>query len=126
MSRQQRGGGAGEVARGAGYAAFLGAVLIAVAVVIGIILLQIGDRNDNGPKSAGPKTTSSTTTTTTHKTSTSKPHTTTTPTAPAVSASLVKIVVLNGGALTGQAGVMSSELRGKGYTNQLPASDWTG
>ena len=52
MSRQQRGGGSGEVARGAGYAAFLGAVLIGVAVVIGIVLLQIGDRNDNGPASA--------------------------------------------------------------------------
>ena len=37
MSRQQRGGGTGEVARGAGYAALLGALLIGVAVVIGIV-----------------------------------------------------------------------------------------
>ena len=33
-------------------AALLGALLIGVAVVIGIVLLQIGDRNDNGPVSA--------------------------------------------------------------------------
>ena len=31
------------MARGAGYAALLGALLIGVAVVIGIVLLQIGD-----------------------------------------------------------------------------------
>ena len=49
MSRQQGGNGNGDVARGAGYAAILGAVLIGVAVVVGIVLLQIGDRNDNGP-----------------------------------------------------------------------------
>ena len=42
------------MARGAGYAAFLGAVLIGVAVIIGIVLLQIGDNNDNGPASASP------------------------------------------------------------------------
>ena len=53
MARQQRGGG-GDVARGAGYAALLGALLIGVAVVIGIVLLQIGDNNDNGPASAVP------------------------------------------------------------------------
>ena len=60
MSRQQRGGGSGDVARGAGYAAFLGAVLIGVAVVIGIVLLQIGDNNDNGPASAAANPTTPT------------------------------------------------------------------
>src|SRR6478735_6980681 len=65
MSRQQgANGGNGDVARGAGYAAFLGAVLIGVAVVIGIVLLQIGDRNDSGPSANANPTTPSTTTTT--------------------------------------------------------------
>jgi hypothetical protein len=72
MSRQQRGGGTGEVARGAGYAALLGALLIGVAVVIGIVLLQIGDRNDNGPVSAPKSSTTTTTTTTTKPVSSTK------------------------------------------------------
>ena len=72
MSRQQRGGGTGEVARGAGYAALLGALLIGVAVVIGIVLLQIGDRNDNGPATATKPSTTTTTTTTTKPNSTTK------------------------------------------------------
>ena len=76
MSRQQRGGGGGEVARGAGYAAFLGAVLIGVAVVIGIVLLQIGDRNDNGPASATQPSPTTTTKPHDQSTTTTKPQTT--------------------------------------------------
>ena len=126
MSRQPR-GGTGDVARGAGYAAFLGALLIGVAVIIGIVLLQIGDRNDNGPSSvktvnsttSKPKSHSTTSTTVRHGG-------TTTPTSALLPPSAVSLIVLNGGALSGQAGVMSSELRRQGYTNQQPANDWTG
>jgi LytR cell envelope-related transcriptional attenuator len=130
MSRQQRGGGAGEVARGAGYAALLGALLIGVAVVIGIVLLQIGDRNDNGPASAtkpNPTTPTTTTTTTTPPTSTSKASShPTTPKTPAIAPGVLKVIVLNGGAESGQAGVMASELRRQGYTSQDVANDWKG
>ena len=59
------------MARGAGYAALLGAVLIGVAVIIGIVLLQIGDKNDNGPAAGTNKP--KTTTTTRPKTSTTTP-----------------------------------------------------
>jgi hypothetical protein len=125
MSRQPRGGGTGEVARGAGYAALLGALLIGVAVVIGIVLLQIGDRNDNGPTSTAPHATTTTrprtrgtTRTTTSRTSTSK--------TPTISPGLLKVIVLNAGAATGQAGVMTSNLRQHGYTSVAPANDWTG
>ena len=126
MSRQQRGGGRADVARGAGYAAFLGAVLIGVAVIIGIVLLQIGDRNDNGPVSAGTKHPKSTTSTTTKKkTNTSTPGTTHT-TTPLRPASQVNLIVLNGGAPSGEAANMSHLLKLKGYTNQDTASTWSG
>jgi len=123
MARQQRGGG-GDVARGAGYAALLGALLIGVAVVIGIVLLQIGDNNDNGPTSAAGKPT----TTTRPVTTTTRPTTeTTAPAQPAKPPSAVSLIVLNGGAASGKAGDMSDALKVKGYTNQpQPANDWTG
>jgi hypothetical protein len=122
MARQQR-GGSGDVARGAGYAALLGALLIGVAVVIGIVLLQIGDNNKSSPATGAS-----------HHTTTTKPPTTTTPssgptssTLPAKPPSAVSLIVLNGGAASGQAGDMSRTLRAKGYTNQpQPANDWTG
>lgn len=122
MSRQQSGGG-GEVARGAGYAAFLGAGLIGLAVIIGIVLLQIGDRNDNGPASASqPSPTTSTTapvTTTTQKTQTSNTSALRPPSA-------VSLIVLNGGAAAGKAGAMTDALKLKGYTNITKANDWSG
>jgi hypothetical protein len=125
MSRQQRGGGTGEVARGAGYAALLGALLIGVAVVIGIVLLQIGDRNDNGPASA-PKSSTTTTTTTTKSTNSTRTTPKTTHRAPQIAPGVLKLLVLNGGAKTGQATVMTNELKTRGYTSVSPANDWTG
>jgi LytR cell envelope-related transcriptional attenuator len=126
MNRQQHGGGAGDVARGAGYAALLGALLIGVAVVIGIVLLQIGDRNDNGPATAG----------TTHRTTTTKKHTssstsssstpTTGATQPPKAPSALRVIVLNGGAPSGTASSVSAALKPKGYTNQPDANTWRG
>ena len=110
------------MARGAGYAAFLGAALIGVAVIIGIVLLQIGDKNDNGPASAlkpNATTTSSTTSTTTVK---GKP----TKTTPQRLPNAVRLIVLNAGAVTGKATGMSDALKLKGYTNIAKANDWTG
>ena len=125
MSRQPRGGGTGEVARGAGYAALLGALLIGVAVVIGIVLLQIGDRNDNGPTSTAPHATTTTRPHTRGTTRTTTPRTSTSKT-PTISPGLLKVIVLNAGAATGQAGVMTTNLRQHGYTSVAPANDWTG
>jgi len=125
MSRQPRGGGTGEVARGAGYAALLGALLIGVAVVIGIVLLQIGDRNDNGPASVKSHATTTTRPHTTRTTHTTTTHTTT-PRTPPIAPGSLKVIVLNGGAATGQAGVMTTNLRQHGYTSIAPANDWTG
>jgi hypothetical protein len=126
MSRQQRGGGRADVARGAGYAAFLGAALIGVAVIIGIVLLQIGDNSVTRPAGAGtrPKSTTSTTKPKSSTTTTSK--TGSTNTTPARAPSQVHIIVLNGGAASGQAAHMSSGLRIRGYTNQDTANTWSG
>ncbi len=113
------------MARGAGYAALLGALLIGVAVIIGIVLLQIGDRNDNGP--AGAKRPAPATTTTTRPKTTTTAHTgPTSSTTPQRPPSSVKLIVLNGGAASGKAGDMSDALRLKGYTSQQKATDWTG
>lgn len=113
------------MARGAGYAAFLGAALIGVAVIIGIVLLQIGDNNDNGPASAASTKTTTTTTTTKPRTTGTTPDTSgdTTPPRPP---SQVHIIVLNGGAASGQAAHTSSGLKLNGYTNQDDANTWTG
>jgi hypothetical protein len=124
MSRQPSGGGRADVAKGAGYAAFLGALLIGVAVIIGIVLLQIGDRNDNGPASTHPKTTTTKKPSSSSTTSTTKPssHNTTPPKSP----SQIHLIVLNGGAASGQAAHMESNLRLRGYTSQDTANTWTG
>src|SRR5689334_22925322 len=124
MSRQQRGGGRGDVARGAGYAAFLGAALIGVAVIIGIVLLQIGDRGDNGP-TAGASTPKSTTSTTKPKTQGTTPDTSGRTTPPR-SPSQVHLIVLNGGAASGEAAHTSQLLKLKGYTNIDDANTWSG
>jgi hypothetical protein len=125
MSRQQRGSGRADVARGAGYAAFLGAVLIGVAVIIGIVLLQIGDRNDNGPVASGKTKPKSTTTTTTKKSHTSTPSSSI-PTARTRPPSQVHLIVLNGGAPSGEAAHTSRGLKLKNYTNQDTANTWSG
>ncbi len=113
------------MARGAGYAALLGALLIGVAVVIGIVLLQIGDNNDNGPAStAGNKTTTTKKHNTTTTTANTGPTGSTTPN-PRTPAE-VHVIVLNGGAAAGKAGDMTDALKLKGYTNIDDANDWTG
>jgi hypothetical protein len=107
----------------------LGALLIGVAVVIGIVLLQVGDNNDNGPTSAAGNQTTTTkqATTTTTSTSDTNPTSSTTPTGTPRPPAEVRLIVLNGGAAAGQAGDMSDTLRTKGYTNQPKlANDWTG
>jgi len=124
MSRQQSGGGRGEVARGAGYAALLGAGLIGVAVVIGIVLLQIGDQDNTGPSSAGAAPKSTTTTTKPQASTTTS--TTSGSTTPARPPSEVHIIVLNGGAPSGEAAHTASRLRLNGYTNQDDANTWSG
>jgi hypothetical protein len=113
-------GNGGETARGASSAALKGAVLIALAVLIGLVLLRQVDDN----------TTVAASTNTTHpKTTTTKPpakSTTTTVTAPlqpAKTPAEVKLIVLNGSGVVGAAGRMSDSLRAVHYTNQAQPND---
>jgi hypothetical protein len=128
MSRH---GGAREgddVARGAGVQAAKGAGLVLLAVIIGIVLLQVVDDGSKAPSNAGA---SGTTTQTTHRatTTTTSGHTTTTTkvaVTPARPPSQVRVIALNAGAPSGAAATMHNSLQTKGYTNQQPANDWAG
>jgi hypothetical protein len=120
-------GGPGDLARGASVAVVKGAALIGVAVIIGAFLLgRVGSSNAGSPTTSakGPKTT----TTTTYRSSstTTAPTTTTVQAAPAKTPAQLRLLVLNGGAATGQAGSMRTKLEQVGYTNQPQASTWTG
>ncbi len=112
----------GDVARGAGSAALKGALLIGVAVVVGLLLLQTVHDNKT-------KTAASPTTTTKPKTTTTKPKSTTTTTVVAhtvIPPSELKLIVLNGSGVPHAAADMSTKLKQAGYTNQGTANDYTG
>jgi len=124
MSRQ--GGGrsnGGGVARGAGFAAAKGGILIALAVVIGIVLLNVVD--DGGVEEPASEPADATTTTT-GETGTTDETTGTTSAEPPRPAAELAVLVLNGGAPAGTAAEMSESLGLVGYTDRLPAADWTG
>jgi hypothetical protein len=89
-----------------------GAMLIALAVIVGIVLLQIVDPGKTGP--VGARTTISSTSTTTSTTKASTPQKT---------AAQVRLLVLNAGAPTGSAGNVSTNLKNSGYTNQGTPTD---
>lgn len=118
----------GDVARGAGFAVAKGALLIGLAVVIGIVLLQ---QVDNGKKSSTPVATTATTAKPKTTTTVQRAATTTTPTtaplAPPKTPDQLRVIVLNGGAPAGTAKDMSDNtLKPAGYTNQATPNNWSG
>ena len=111
MSRPQtpgRGNGRGNggtVARGAGFAAAKGAGLIGLAVLIGIVLLNVVDDGSTKDSNSNSGSTGATTTTTAAAT-----ESTTTPTSdkvPAKTPAELSVLVLNSGAPQGAARTMS-------------------
>jgi hypothetical protein len=103
-----------------------GALLIGLAVVIGVVLLNQVDTGTSKSAASTPVTTKPKTTTTTVRKSHSTT-TTTAPLAPAKSPAEVSLIVLNGGAPTGSASKMSSQLKQQHYTNQPnDANNWSG
>jgi hypothetical protein len=110
------------MARGAGSAALKGALLIGLAVIVGVFLLQRVDTS----KAGAPTTTvkHSPSTTTTQPTATTS--TTTVPSTPMKPPDQLRVIVLNGGAPTGAANTMRTSLQQVGYTNQPQANTWTG
>src|SRR4029077_19208686 len=113
--------GGGDIARGAGSAALKGAVLIGLAVIVGVFLLQRVDTS----KAGSPTTTGKHSTTTTTR---PEPTTTTStvPATPMKTPDQLRVIVLNGGAPTGAAATMRTSLQQVGYTNQPQANTWTG
>ncbi|HEX5097542.1 MAG TPA: hypothetical protein VFX21_16070, partial [Acidimicrobiia bacterium] len=129
MSRQMggrgNGGGSKEVARGAGFAAAKGAGLIALAVIIGIVLLNVvddGSVNNDGASSTN--TTTPTTAAATDSTGGGETTPTTVDDVPPKTPADLSVLVLNGGAPPRSAKSMSDALRLKDYTNQLEPADW--
>src|SRR4051794_26183602 len=103
--------------RSAGTTALRGAALLAVAVVLGIILLQASDDNDpfNTPVVAGRSTQS-----TNRDTSTTRPPASTTTTVALRAAAQVKVLAANGTTTKGLAGRFKDRLSAAGYNALAP------
>jgi len=123
-------GGADEGRKGrrsatAGFSAARGAALVAVAVIIGIVLLQaIDDGNDGPVGDGGPASTTTTTTTASTTTDSSGSSSSTTPTTKAavLTPAQTTVRVLNGSGVAGAAGNLTNTLKAKGYKT-LVATD---
>ncbi len=124
MSRPS--GGNGEIARGASAAAAKGAVLIGLAVIVGVFLLQRVDTSNAGSATTPVRKPAKTTTTTRPPHTSSTTTSTTTPAATPKTPDQLRLLVLNGGAPSGTAATLRSKLQQVGYTNQPQASTWTG
>jgi hypothetical protein len=112
----------GEPPRGASSAALKGALLIGLAIIVGLFLLQRADDDPNTTASNGTTKPSAATTTTTVPRETTT--TSTVPASPPKTPAELSLIVLNGGAASGKAAEMSDALTTAGYTNQTPATNW--
>jgi hypothetical protein len=117
--RRPRGSGGGGGRGGSGFSAARGAALIAVAVIIGVVLLNaIDDGNTGAVGDGGPTPTSTSTTTTTVVKGSSSTSATTKPAA--VPPAEVSVLVLNGSGRAGVAGTLTNTLKAKGYKTLPP------
>lgn len=123
MSRQP--GGNAELARGASAAALKGAALIGLAVIVGIFLLQKTDSSSAGSPKTPVKAPRTTTTVRKPKSTTSTTGTTVAA-APTKTPDQLNLIVLNGGAASGEAAKLRGKLQQVGYTKQEQANTWTG
>ena len=101
--------------------------LVVLALIIGIVMINIvGDGGSTAKVAATTTspTTSATTNTNSTPTTTTTKHNSTTTTAKktntTVPASQLKLIVVNSGAPAGSGGNVSTALHGRGYTNQTP------
>lgn len=88
-------------------------VLLVVAVVVGVLCLQVGARPP-APATTAPGATTTTTT--------PAAGTTTTSTTAAAPNPAVKVLVANGGAVNGAAGFFASKLQAAGWTTLTPTN----
>ncbi len=107
---------------GAGFSAARGAVLVAIAVIIGIVLLQAIDDGNSGPIGDGSTSSSSSTTTSTTTAAGSGGTGTSSTTAKATTLPPAEttVKVLNGSGVQGGATTVTNTLKSKGYKTLLP------
>ena len=123
-SRTGKGVGFG---RSVAFSAARGALLIGIAVIIGIVLLQVIDDGTSGPIGNGSVSAGGTTDTTAStggdsSSSTTTPTTASTPVKPPAE---VAVLVLNGSGRPGAATAQSNALKAKGYQTLTPADTAT-
>jgi hypothetical protein len=107
--------------RSIAFSAARGAGLIGLAVIIGIVLLQVIDDGTSGPIGDGGSVSAGGTTNTTAGGDTSSSTTTTTAATPAKQPAEVAVLVLNGSGRPGAATAQSNALKAKGYQTLVPA-----
>jgi hypothetical protein len=100
-----------------------GALLIGLAIIVGLFLLQRADDDPNTTASNGTAKPPAATTTTVPRVTTT---TTTVPSSPPKPPAELAVITLNGGAASGKADDMRTELVTAGYTNQPAANNWDG
>jgi hypothetical protein len=110
---------------GEAMAAAKGALLIGLAVVIGVVLLQQVDKSKSAAAPATTTTKPKETTSTTATSTSSTAPTTTVAAQPAKPPSQLRVLVLNASGRAGAAGNMSDHIRSAGYTNQDQPGDAT-
>jgi hypothetical protein len=103
--------------RTAAFSAARGALLVGLAVVIGIVLLQVIDDGTTGPIGDGGSSSNGTTATTSSGGGT----TSTTSAVPEKTPAEVAVLVLNGSGRAGAARAMTDSLKAKGYQTLTPA-----
>jgi hypothetical protein len=91
-----------------------GAVVIALAVIAGVVLLQVVDKGNTGPV-GDQSARAAVTTTTTAKSGTSTPSTTAAAAQAVRPPSQIVVEVLNGSGQSGVAGALTTQLKAKGY-----------
>jgi hypothetical protein len=112
----------GGFARSVAFSAARGAALIGLAVVIGIVLLQVIDDGTSGPiGDGGSVSAGGTTDTTATTTDTTGGTTTTTAATPVKPPAEVAVLVLNGSGRPGAATAQANALKAEGYQTLTPA-----
>ncbi|MBV8951171.1 MAG: LytR C-terminal domain-containing protein, partial [Actinobacteria bacterium] len=102
-----------------------GAIVIALAVIVGVVLLQVVDKGNTGPVGdQSARAAARSTSTTTAPAGGASSTTATTAAAGGRPASQVTVQVLNGSGKSGVAGTLTTQLKGGGY-NTLTATDTT-
>ena len=107
-------------AQSVAFSAARGALLIGVAVVIGIVLLQVIDNDTTGPIGDGGSSSGANTTTTTAAAGSGTTTTTAANSGAALAPGAIPVQVLNGSGVSGAAASMTQKLQSSGYQVLTP------